>query len=200
MLKQSQVLSGKIKIATECDKPAFSERHVWFYTKYSCFTLRALNKVSFQNFLGCMLTLENIKETNVNSVDINVFPIYGENGHCIAGRCDTFGGRIRIYPKSISFCKAFRKKFGKNILFSYAGNRARAALIHELLHLKYTNNEEKVRELTKVYFSTYTKKQIADKPTTVSIYKLIFDVKSTKKDSRNLPICHSSYQVKTIQS
>jgi hypothetical protein len=200
MLKQSNLLSGKIMIAAEYDKPAYSEKYLWFYTKYSCFTLRALNKSSFQKFLGWMLAIENIKETTVNSVDVKVFPDHGENGHVLAGRCDTYGGKIRIYPKSINFCKAFRKKFGKKILFTYAGNRARAALIHELLHLKYTSNEEKVRELTKVYFSTYTKKQTAQKSTPISIYKLIFDVTSTKKEFRNEFDSQNSYQFNAIQS
>jgi hypothetical protein len=199
MLKQRNLLSGKIMIAAEYDKPAYPEKHLWFYTKYSCFTLRALNKSSFQKFLGWMLTIEDIKETTVNSVDVKVFPDHGENGHVLAGRCDTYGGKIRIYPKSINFCKTFRKRFGKKILFIYAGNRARAALIHELLHLKYTNNEEKVRELTKVYFSTYTKKQTAQKTTSISMYKLIFDVKSTKKEFRNELTCQNSYQFKAIQ-
>jgi len=177
ILKQSPALSGKIKIAVECDKPAFSEKHVWFYSKYSSFTLRALNKISFQKFLSFMLTFENIKQTNVNSVDVEVFPIRGENGRFIAGKCNTLSGRIRIYPKPMKFCVAFSKEFGKSILFKYAGNRARAALIHELLHLKYANNEEKVQELTKAYFSTYTKKQLAKRPTAPSMYNLIFDAK-----------------------
>jgi hypothetical protein len=130
--------------------------------------------------------LENINEANVNSVDISVFPIQGEHGNSIAGKCDIFRGRIRIYPKTIKFCKTLSRELGRNTLFSYAGNRARAALIHELLHIKYTNNEEKVRELTKVYFSTYTKKQFVNKPDAVSaMYKLIFDAKNARKDLPN---------------
>lgn len=190
MLKPSPMLSDKIKIAGECDKPAFSEKHVWFYSKYSCFILRALNKVSFQKFLGFMLTFENIEQMNVNSVDVEVFPSRGENGRCIAGKCNTLSGRIRIYPKPVKFCVAFSKEFGKSILFKYAGNRARAALIHELLHLKYANNEEKVQQLTKVYFSAYTRKQLAKRPTVPSMYNLIFDAKNSKKD---LPNTHKYY-------
>src|SRR4030042_1791772 len=177
MLKQTCVLSSKIKIVAEPDKAALPERHVWFYTKYSSFTLRALNKGSFQKFLVWMLTLEEIKETNVNSVDIKVFPIQGEKGHSVAGKCDTYRGKIRIYPKPVKFCTTFSKAFGRNILFTYAGNRARAALIHELLHLKYTDNEAKVRELTKHYYAAYTKKQFANKPVATSMYNLIFDAK-----------------------
>jgi len=184
MLKQTCVLSSKIKIAAEPDKPALLERHVWFYTKYSCFTLRALNRESFQKFLVWMLSLEEIEETNVNSVEIEVFPIQGQKGHSVAGKCDTYRGRIRIYPKPVKFCTTFRKAFGRNILFTYAGNRARAALIHELLHLKYADNEAKVRELTKHYFATYTKKQFANKPVASSMYNLIFHAKQLKATSR----------------
>jgi len=60
MLKQTCVLSSKIKIVAEPDKAALPKRHVWFYTKYSSFTLRALNKGSFQKFLVWMLSLEEI--------------------------------------------------------------------------------------------------------------------------------------------
>ena len=188
MLKQSQALASKIKIDAQSDKPALSEGHVWFYKKYSSFTLRALNKGSFQKFLVWMLTLENIAETNVCSVDIKVFPLNGERGHTIAGKCDTYRGRIRIYPKPVKFCKTFSTKFGRNILFTYAGNRARAALIHELLHLKYTNDEEKVRELTKHYYYTYTKKQFASKPHALSMVNLIFDAKIFRKNFSSQPL------------
>lgn len=98
----------------------------------------------------------------------------------MAGKCDTFRGRIRIYPKPVKFCTTFSKAFGRNILFTYAGNKARAALIHELLHLKYADNEAKVRELTKHYYDTYIKKQFANKPVAASMYNLIFDAKHSK--------------------
>ena len=184
MLKQICVLSSKIKITAEPDKSTLPERHVWFYTKYSCFTLKALNRGSFQKFLVWMLALEEIEETNVNSVDIEVFPIKAVKGHSVAGKCDTYRGKIRIYPKPVKFCTTFSKAFGRNILFAYAGNRARAALIHELLHLKYADNEAKVRELTKHYYAAYTKKQFANKPTAASVYNLIFNANRSKPTSR----------------
>jgi hypothetical protein len=103
------MLSSKIKIAAEPDKPALPERHVWFYTKYSCFTLRALNRGSFQKFLVWMLSLEEIEETNVNSVDIEVFPVQGEKGHSVAGKCDTYRGRIRITLNPLSSAQPSEK-------------------------------------------------------------------------------------------
>jgi len=68
----------------------------------------------------------------------------------------------------------FSKKFGRETLFAYAGNRARAALIHELLHLKYTRDEKKVRELTKSYFSKYSKNYGAN---ALHMYEFVFNAK-----------------------
>ena len=45
----------------------------------------------------------------------------------------------------MKFCQIFKvQKFGLTTLLAYAGNRARAALIHELLHLKYIADEKTV--------------------------------------------------------
>jgi hypothetical protein len=180
MLQQSPVLSSKIKIDVDYDKTDYSERHVSFYTKYSCFTLKALRKSSFQKFLGSMLLSENIEETIVNTIDIEVYPASRKKGNYIAGRCNVFKGNIRIYPKTIKFCNVFRRKFGQEILFAYAGSRARAALIHELLHLKYVSDEEKVRELTKIYFYAYSKNHLAKSSNAVRMCEFIFDAKSFK--------------------
>ena len=60
-------------------------------------------------------------------------------------------------------------------------NRARAALIHELLHLQYVKDERKVRELAKGYFCIFTKKQSCQNPRELSIYKIIFATKSMEE-------------------
>jgi hypothetical protein len=182
MLQQNCVLSSKIKIDIE-DGKTDRYKHLGFYTKYSLFILKALRKSSFQEFLYRMLLVENIEEKNVNTVDIKVFPAPRKNGFNIVGKCDTFRGRIRIYPKSFNYCYAFRKKYGKNYLFSFVGNRARAALIHELLHLKYTRDEKKVQELTGIYFSAYMKKQPVKNSNLIRLHDLIF---SSKKHA---PFC-----------
>jgi hypothetical protein len=153
MLQQNYALSSKIKVAAKCSKPV--ERHRGFYTNYSTFTLKALKRNSFQEFLTQMLILENIAENTVNTVDIQVFPDPPKNGLNIVGKCNTYRGRIRIYPKSFYFCDALKKKLGKQVLYAFVGYRARAALIHELLHLKYADDEKKVRELTDLYFCIY---------------------------------------------
>lgn len=90
-----------------------------------------------------MLKKEKIEEQAVRAVHVKVLPLRRKNGKGIAGNCDTTRGRIRIYPKTMNFCQIFKQKFGRYTLLVYAGNRARAALIHELLHLKYIEDEKK---------------------------------------------------------
>ena len=154
---------------------SFSQNHVRFYLKYSSFVFRALRKPTFQRFLHWMLKKEKIKEQTVRAVQVKVLPLRRKNGKGIAGKCDTARGRIRIYPKTMKFCQVFKKKFGRNTLLVYAGNRARAALIHELLHLKYAEDEKTVRELAQDYFFIFTQKQPAQSSTALRIYTMIFN-------------------------
>jgi hypothetical protein len=161
MMQQNSLLLNKIKIANETTEPVNFKTKMGFYSNYSRFVLKALSKYSFQEFLYWMLLTENIEEKNVNAVFIKVYPAARKNGFSIVGKCNIYSGRIRIYPKTSRFCDAFSRKFGKNILISYVGNRARAALIHEVLHLKYANDEQKVRELTEYYYCVYMKRQLA---------------------------------------
>jgi len=126
----------------------FSQNHIKFYLRYSSFIFKALIKPSYQKFLHWMLRKEKIETQAVRTVHVKVLPLRRKNGKGIAGRCETARGRIQIYPKTIRFCQVFKQKFGHNNLVFYAGNRARAALIHELLHLKYAEDEKTVRELT----------------------------------------------------
>jgi len=104
-----------------------------------------------------MLKKEKIAEQAVSAVQVKVLPFSRKNGHSVAGKCNTARGRIRIYPKTIKFCQIFKQKFGRTTLLAYAGNRARAALIHELLHLKYAEAEKTVRELPKTTFASSRK-------------------------------------------
>jgi hypothetical protein len=177
MLQQNYQLSSKLKIGLEYGKTD-STKHFSFYTNYSRFIMKALKKSSFQEFLCSMLLAENMQIEIVNTVDIRVFPAPRKNGFNIIGKCDPFRGRIRIYPKTFNYCYSFRKRYGKKYLFAFVGNRARAALIHELLHLKYINDEEKVRELTDTYFSEYLKKQFTKNSKFIPLHSLIFNQKS----------------------
>jgi hypothetical protein len=138
-----------------------------------------------------MLSTENIEDKMINTVDIKVFPASRKNGYNIAGKCNIFKGDIRIYPKTSAFCDSFSKKFGKEILIAYVGNRARAALIHELLHLKYASDEQKVRELTEAYFSVYMKNQITKNSSV--LHGLIFNSKKYNSNIKHadLKLLHS---------
>ena len=178
---ETSILSNKMMISFDDKKLSdLSQNHLRFYTKYSSFVLRALRKPTFQKFLGWMLKKEKIDEEAVRVVYVKVLPARKKNGQGIAGKCDLTRGRIGIYPKTIRFCQMFKQKFGRRTLSVYAGNRARAALIHELLHLKYAENEKTVRDLSKEYFYIFTRKQSAEDSHITSIYTMIFNAKSDK--------------------
>src|SRR3989304_4571556 len=175
MLENNHLLSSKIKITVGPGKPeGFSQRHVGFYMNYSSFVFRALRRPSFQKFLQWMLRRERIETQMVGAVDVKVFPLRRKNGKGLAGTCNTTRGKIRIYPKTMKFCREFTQKFGKSTLLMYAGSRARAALIHELLHLKYETDEKKVRELAKEYFFAFTRNKHSNNKQANFICTMIF--------------------------
>jgi hypothetical protein len=173
MLKQSYVLTSKISIANADNNPNLSTDSN-FYLKYSRFTLKALNKSIFQEFLSDMLKIEKIPQKSIDSISIEILPARRKNGLTIAGKCNVIHGKIRIYPKPLKFCDAFRKEYGQYLLVEYAGNRARAALIHELLHLKYGSDEVGVRKLTKAYYSQLIKNEYSNSSKALHLCKLIF--------------------------
>jgi len=182
MLEKTFLLTSKMRINTDYEKlESFSRNHVKFYLKYSSFVFRALTKPSFQKFLHWMLKKEKIEEHAVRAVHVKVLPLRRKNGKGIAGKCDTARGRIQIYPKTLKFCQVFKQKFGRNSLLFYAGNRARAALIHELLHLKYSADEKTVRILAENYFFIFTQKHPAQSSKALSICKMIFNAKVSGK-------------------
>ncbi len=171
---QKEKLATKIEINRQNKKPENILQNARFYSRYSRFILKALKKYPFQQFVYLMLETEGIDQKNVNSVKIELYPLLKENGLKIAGKCNPYTGKIRIYPKTAKFCSVFEEKYGKDLLIMYAGSRARAALIHELLHLKYTSDEARVRKLTETYFSEYIKKAKNNTSISISICNLIF--------------------------
>jgi hypothetical protein len=174
MLKRNYPLSSKISIVNTEDKALNLAINSSFYLKYSRFTLKALNKRVFQEFLFDMLKIERIPQTSIDSIRIEILPAPRKNGLTIAGKCNRIGGKIRIYPKPLKFCDAFRKEYGQHLLVEYAGNRARAALIHELLHLKYGSDENGVRKLTKEYYSQLIENEYPDNSKALYMCNLIF--------------------------
>jgi hypothetical protein len=186
MLEKTFPLYGKMRISADHKKlENFSQNHVKFYLKYSFFVFKALKNHSFQKFLHWMLKKEKMEEQIVRVVHVKVLPFRRKNGKGVAGKCNTARGQIRIYPKTMKFYQIFVQKFGRNTMLIYAENRARAALIHELLHLKYIADEKTVRALAKDYFCIFTQKQHTQ--STYSLcYKMLFNAKiSRKKASPN---------------
>jgi hypothetical protein len=182
MLENNFQLSSKMRISVDAAKlESFSQSHVKFYLKYSSFVFKVLKKHSFQKFLRWMLKKEKIEEQIISAVQVKVLPFRRKNGNGVAGKCNTARGRIRIYPKTIRFCQVFKQKFGRSTLLAYAGNRARAALIHELLHLKYAEDEKTVRELAKDYFCIFTQKQCNQSARLLFINTMIFNTKTSGK-------------------
>jgi hypothetical protein len=86
-----------------------------------------------------------------------LFPSRKKNGNGLAGKYNG-KGEIFIYPKRLEFCRKLIQNDGKEKVYSYLKNRARATLIHELLHVKYSSDEEKVRELTREYLNMFTQR------------------------------------------
>lgn len=150
-------MSSRMNISVRPEKLArFSHTHLGFHMKYASVVFKTLRKPVFLSFICWMLKREKIGEDAVASVKVMTFPFRKDNGNVLAGRCNS-KGEIHIYPKRLEFCRKLRQKFGRERFHSYIKNRARAALIHELLHMKYSDDEEKVRELTKKYFKIFSR-------------------------------------------
>ena len=160
---------------------AFSSNQIRFYRKYSSFVFKSLAKTSFQQFLSWMLTKEHIEKKAIRVIQVKLLPLRSKNGKGVAGNCNLSRGLIRIFPKTSKFCQFFRQRFGKSILHAYAKNRARAALIHELLHLKYGEDEITVRELSQKYFYILTRKQYTAKLCSFCIHTMVFSSRISKE-------------------
>jgi hypothetical protein len=104
---------------------------------------------------------EHIERSVIANVEVRMFPFRKENGNGLAGRFNGKGG-ITIYPKRLEFCRKMMQEFEREKVYFYIKARAMATLIHELLHAKYSRNEDKVRQLTKKYFSIFACHQNAN--------------------------------------
>ncbi len=147
-------MSDKIRRIIHPQKATKSPETLQFYKKYAAFVLKALRNPRFQRFLKWIIRQEKIEENKVEDVQVRIFPFQKENGNGLAGRYKS-KGLILIFPKRFDFCLGLLQEHGKEQALSYIKNRAQAALIHELLHVKYASDEEKVRKLTKEYFNIF---------------------------------------------
>jgi len=168
------ILLDKMRITVRSKKLVEPSRnHLSFYRKYALVVFNTLRKPLFQKFLSWMLRREEIKKNKVKDVQIRMFPFKKENGNGLAGKCNS-EGEILLYPKRLEFCRNQIQELGKENLNLYIKSRARAALIHELLHLRYVSDEERVRELTKKYFNIFTKHQPTQNSNAHNIAKMLF--------------------------
>jgi len=167
-------LLDKMRITVRSKKRVgLSGNHLGFYMKYAVVVFNTLRKPLFHRFINWVLRRERINEHKVKDVQIRIFPLRKENGNGLAGKCNS-EGRILLYPKRLEFCREKMQELGMENFDFYIKSRARAALIHELLHLKYRSNEEKVRELTKKYFNIFAKHQRSQNSDAHNITKFLF--------------------------
>ncbi len=149
------MLSDKIRMSFRPRNiTAFPQDHTRFYVRYASIVSDALKKPMFQRFLRWMLSKESIEADSIRSVQVRIFPFQKKNGKLLVGRCRS-KGEILVFPKRWRFCRDFRLKYGKERFLSFITDRARAALVHELLHMRYLSNEKEVRRLTSRYFRAF---------------------------------------------
>ncbi len=169
-----EMLSKKIRINTCPRKTSlFPREHVNFYRKYASFVIKTLKKPFFQKFLRWLLKREKIEASVVKEIQVRVFPFQKKNGNTLAGRWNS-KGEIYIYPRSLKVYKDLTAEHGSETARFYVKCRALAALIHEILHSKYSSNEEKVRKLTKRYFNMYVRNSKTQYPNKNTILQMLF--------------------------
>ena len=171
---QKLKLSSKIRMVANPQKVVkASERRLRFYTKYADFVLKTLKKPLFQKFLNWVIKRENIEGHMVKNIQVRVFPFQKENGKRLAGRWNS-KGEILIYPKRLDFFRRMMRNGKKETVYFYIKCRAMATLIHELLHVKYLDDENNVRELTRKYFNIFIQRQNTQNSNASGIQKMLF--------------------------
>jgi hypothetical protein len=168
-------LSNKIRVVSNPRKlENCPEKQLQFYTDYASAVSDTLRKPLFQKFLHWLMKREKIEKMAVNDIQVRVFPFKNENGRSLAGRCNSDGGVILIFPKRRSFLRKKLQNHKKEKIRFYLKSRAMAALIHELLHMKYEGNENKVRQLTEKYFGIFIRHQNPNAQNVHAIQKILF--------------------------
>jgi hypothetical protein len=131
------------------------EKKKELYEKYAFLVFNSLKRPRFQKFLKWIFKIEDIEKSKIKDIQIRTFPVLKENGKQLLGKCNA-NGEIFLYPKKFDKCNKKIKILGKFKFGLYIKKRAKITLIHELLHLKYENNEPKVKALTKKYYEIYS--------------------------------------------
>jgi len=167
-------LSSKIRVVSNPKKvESCPEKRLHFYTNYASVVSETLRKPIFQRFLDWIIKREKIEKKAIKDIQVRVFPFQKENGKSLAGRCNN-EGVILIFPKRRSLLHRTIQDSKKEKVRFYLKSRAMAALIHELLHVKYESDEGRVRWLTKKYFSIFIHHQNANTQNVHSIQKMLF--------------------------
>jgi hypothetical protein len=174
-----QDLVNRIRIEINPKKlMSFSEKKMRYYEDYASFVSHILKEPSFQRNLHSIMREEGINECEIKDVQIRFFPYVKKNGKTLAGKC-TSRGEIKIYPQRMSFIHKVLKKWKKERFNYYVKSRAKAALIHEILHLKYREKEELIRELTKKYMKPVIQKRRLSPKSDRSIKSLVLSEEPT---------------------
>lgn len=169
-------LLNKIRVVSNPNKAEVCpEKQLQFYTNYASAIFETLRKPLFQKFITWIVKREQIEKKAVKDIQVRVFPFQKENGRSLAGKCSS-EGVILIFPKKLSFLQKKLQIHKKEKVRFYLKSRAMAALIHELLHLKYESNESKVRKLTKKYFRIFICHQTGNTEKVDNIQNMLFSI------------------------
>jgi len=141
-------------IVASIEKGKKKDANLEFYDNYAVYVSKYLRKPTFQKFLNCVLKREKIQKEKIKNVQIRMFPLMKQNGNYLIGKCNS-KGEVFLYPEKLGAFRKKRKKISLKCLKEYVRGRAMASLIHELLHLKYRSDEQKVKDLTKKYYSLF---------------------------------------------
>ena len=167
-------MKQRLKIVASIKKGNQKKKYSKFYGIYSVVIFRCLRKPIFLKFLNWVMKIEKIQKEKVKNIQIRMFPSIKNNGNPLIGKCNT-QGEIFLYPKRLDMCRKKIKKIKPESFKKYIEGRARASLIHEILHLKYESDENKVRKLTKKYFSIFHQNQHSDRSELTKYKKMIFN-------------------------
>jgi len=168
--------SNKIRVVSSPDKAkSCPNTRLDFYLNYATTVSETLKKPLFQRFVDWVIRKEKIEKNSVKDIQVRVFPFQNENGKSLAGRCKN-NGVILIFPRRAGFLLKKMQTISKTRLLVYLKSRAMATLIHELLHIKYMDDEEEVRRRTRNYFNIFAESQQQKIEHIDAVQKMLFSV------------------------
>jgi hypothetical protein len=167
-------LLKRIKVVASIKKGKKNASHSKFYGKYAVVVFRCLRNPVFLKFVNWVLRREEIDKEKIKNVQIRMFPSVKENGNSLIGKCN-LQGEVFLYPKRLDVCKKKFHKMNPKGFRKYVEGRARASLIHELLHLKYEEDEKLVKQLTKKYFTIFHRSKGLMQPNISKLKDFIFN-------------------------